>query len=128
MIDDRIIEQILDRTDIVDVISGYVELKKKGSNYLACCPFHNEKTPSFTVNQARGTWHCFGCGKGGNVFSFLMQHEAMTFPEVVRALGKRYGIVVEEEQLTPEQERTRMKRESMFIANQSVPSISGRTC
>lgn len=118
MIDDRIIEQILDRTDIVDVISGYVELKKKGSNYLACCPFHNEKTPSFTVNQARGTWHCFGCGKGGNVFSFLMQHETMTFPETVRTLGKRYGIVVEEEQLTPEQERTRMKRESMFIANQ----------
>lgn len=79
MIDERIIEQILDRADIVDVISGYVELKKKGVNYAACCPFHKEKTPSFMVNPARGTWHCFGCGKGGNTIGFLMEHETMTF-------------------------------------------------
>ncbi len=118
MIDERIIEQILDRADIVDVISGYVELKKKGVNYAACCPFHKEKTPSFMVNPARGTWHCFGCGKGGNTIGFLMEHETMTFPEAVCALGKRYGITVEDEKLTPEQEQTRMKRESMFIINQ----------
>lgn len=118
MIDERIIEQILDRADIVDVISGYVELKKKGVNYATCCPFHKEKTPSFMVNPARGTWHCFGCGKGGNTIGFLMEHETMTFPEAVCALGKRYGITVEDEKLTPEQEQARMKRESMFIINQ----------
>lgn len=118
MIDDRIIEQVLDRADIVDVISSYVELKKKGSNYQACCPLHQEKTPSFVVSPARGTWHCFGCGKGGNVFSFLMEHESMNFPEAVHTIGKRYGITVEEERLTPEQEQARMKRESMFVINQ----------
>lgn len=118
MIDERIIEQILDRADIVDVIGGYVELKKKGSNYAACCPLHKEKTPSFMVNPARGTWHCFGCGKGGNVIGFLMEHDTLTFPEAVRTLGKRYGIEVEETKLTPEQEQQRMKRDSMYVINQ----------
>ena len=118
MIDERIIEQILDRADIVDVIGGYVELKKKGANYAACCPLHKEKTPSFKVNPARGTWHCFGCGKGGNVIGFLMEHDTLTFPEAVRALGKRYGIEVEERKLTPEQEQQRMKRDSMYVINQ----------
>ena len=118
MIDERIIEQILDRADIVDVIGGYVELKKKGANYAACCPLHKEKTPSFMVNPARGTWHCFGCGKGGNVIGFLMEHDTLTFPEAVRTLGKRYGIEVEETKLTPEQEQQRMKRDSMYVINQ----------
>lgn len=118
MIDERIIEQILDRADIVDVIGGYVELKKKGANFSACCPLHQEKTPSFMVNPARGTWHCFGCGKGGNVIGFLMEHDTLAFPEAVRSLGKRYGIEVEETKLTPEQEQQRMKRESMYIINQ----------
>lgn len=118
MIDERIIEQIIDRADIVDVIGGYVELKKKGANYAACCPLHKEKTPSFMVNPARGTWHCFGCGKGGNVIGFLMEHDTLTFPEAVRALGKRYGIEVEETKLTPEQEQKRMKRDSMYVINQ----------
>lgn len=118
MIDERIIEQILDRADIVDVIGGYVELKKKGANYAACCPLHKEKTPSFMVNPARGTWHCFGCGKGGNVIGFLMEHDTLNFPEAVRALGKRYGIEVEETKLTPEQEQQRMKRDSMYVINQ----------
>lgn len=118
MIDERIIEQILDRADIVDVIGGYVELKKKGANYAACCPLHKENTPSFMVNPARGTWHCFGCGKGGNVIGFLMEHDTLTFPEAVRALGKRYGIEVEETKLTPEQEQQRMKRDSMYVINQ----------
>lgn len=118
MIDDRIIEQILDRADIVDIIGGYVELKKKGANYEACCPLHKEKTPSFKVNTGRGTWHCFGCGKGGNVIGFLMEHDTLTFPEAVRVLGKRYNIEVEESKLTPEQEQQRMKRESMYVINQ----------
>ena len=117
MIDERIIEQVLDRADPVDVIGRHVELKKKGSVYWACCPIHQEKTPSFCVNPARGTWHCFGCGRGGNVIGFLMEHEALTFPEAVRTLAKQYGIEVEERQLTPEQEKERMKRESMYVIN-----------
>ena len=118
MIDDRTIEQILDRADLVDIIGQCVELKKRGAAYWACCPLHHEKTPSFCVNPARGTWHCFGCGKGGNAIGFLMEHEAMNFPEAVQALGKRYGIEVEERKLTPEQEREQAKRESMFAINE----------
>jgi len=118
MIDERIIEKILDRADIVDIIGSHVELKKKGANFTACCPFHQEKTPSFMVNPARGTWHCFGCGKGGNVIRFLMDRNTLTFPEAVRTLGKRYSIDVEETKLTPEQEQKRMKRDSMYIINQ----------
>lgn len=119
MIDEQIIEQILDRADIVDVVSDYVELKHKGSNYTACCPFHQEKTPSFVVTPARGIWHCFGCHKGGNAIKFLMEHEAMNFPEAAKALAKRYGILIEEEKpLTPEQQKMRMKREAMFVINE----------
>lgn len=117
MIEDKYIEQILDRADIVDVIGQFVELKKKGSNYEACCPLHKEKTPSFKVSPARGTFHCYGCHKGGNAISFIMEHEAMNFPEAVKYLAQRYGVVIEEEQLTPEQEQKRMKRDSMFVVN-----------
>lgn len=120
MIDERIIEQVLDRADIADVVGHYIELKKKGTCFEACCPFHNEKTPSFKVNPARGTYHCFGCGKGGNAISFVMEHEAMTFPEAVKFLGKKYSIEIEEEQLSPEQEKERMKRESMLIINKKA--------
>ena len=118
MIDERTIEQLLDRADIVDVIGRSVELKKKGAAYWACCPIHQEKTPSFCVNPARGTWHCFGCGRGGNAIHFLMEHEAMTFPEAARQLGKQYGIEIEDRKLTPEQEQERMKRESMYVINE----------
>lgn len=118
MIDEKYIEQVLDRADIVDVIGGYVELKRRGSNYEACCPIHQEKTPSFKVNPVRGIWHCFGCHKGGNVISFIMEHEAMSYPEAIYLLAKKYGIEIEEEQQpSPEQQRARMKRESMFIIN-----------
>lgn len=119
MIDERIIEQIIDRADIVEVVGHYVpDLKQKGSNYQACCPFHAEKTPSFIVSPAKGTWHCFGCGKGGNVISFVMLHENLNFPEAVRSLAKRYGIAIEEHELTPEQQQAQMKREAMFAINQ----------
>lgn len=120
MIDEKYIEQILDRADIVDVISGFIELKKCGSRYQACCPFHGEKTPSFMVTPSMGIWHCFGCGKGGNVIGFLMEHENLTFPEAVKWLARKYGILIDETPLTPEQERTRMKRESMLVINQRV--------
>lgn len=117
MIEEKYIEQILDRADIVDVVGQFVELKKRGSNYETCCPLHKEKTPSFKVNPARGIYHCFGCHKGGNAISFIMEHEAMSFPEAAKYLAQKYGIVIEEERLTPEQEQKRMKRDSMFVIN-----------
>lgn len=117
MIEDKFIEQILDRADIVDVVGQFVELKKRASNYEACCPLHKEKTPSFKVNPARGIYHCFGCHKGGNAISFIMEHEAMSFPEAAKYLAQKYGIAIEEERLTPEQEQKRMKRDSMFVIN-----------
>ncbi len=121
MIEEKYIEQILDRADIVDVVGEFVTLTKKGSHYKACCPFHSENTPSFVVTPARGTWHCFGsCNKGGNAISFLMEHESMTFPEALRWLAKKYHIEIEEVQLTPEQERFRMKKEAMWIANEKA--------
>lgn len=117
MIEDKYIEQIIDRADIVDVIGQFTELKKKGANYEACCPLHKEKTPSFKVNPVRGTFHCYGCHKGGNAITFMMEHEAMNFPQAVKCLAQKYGIVIEEERSTPEQDQKRMKRESMFAIN-----------
>lgn len=119
MIDPRIIQDILDRADIVDVISDFVDLKKKGSSYEACCPFHSEKTPSFKVSPSRGTWHCFGsCQEGGNVISFVMKIQNMTFIEAVKWLGKKCGIaVVDDYQPTEEQQMLYLKREAMQVIN-----------
>ncbi|MFW9770201.1 MAG: CHC2 zinc finger domain-containing protein, partial [Candidatus Thorarchaeota archaeon] len=93
-IPDNKIDEIRLAADIVDVISSYVSLKRRGRNYLALCPFHNEKTPSFSVSPEKQIFHCFGCGKGGNVFTFLMEHEKLSFVEAVRTLADRYGIVL----------------------------------
>lgn len=123
MIEEKYIEQILDRADIVDVIGQFAELKKRGSNYEACCPLHKEKTPSFKVSQARGTFHCYGCHKGGNAITFIMEHEAMSFPEAVKFLARKYGIEIEEEELNPEQEQKRRKRESMFVVNSKCAEL-----
>ena len=94
IIPDRILEEIRNRTSIVDVIASRIALKRAGSVYKACCPFHREKTPSFTVNPARESFKCFGCGEGGDVFSFLMKHDGMTFGDAVRMLGDRCGVEV----------------------------------
>lgn len=91
---DNIREQIKERLDIVDVISDYVSLKKSGQNYKGLCPFHSEKTPSFMVSQSKQIFHCFGCGTGGDVFSFLMKHENLTYPEALRILAKRAGVKI----------------------------------
>lgn len=93
-IPENIIDQIQQRTDIVEVISRYIPLKKAGRNYKANCPFHNEKTPSFVVSPDRQIFHCFGCGSGGNVFSFLMKHENLQFPEAVEALAEKAGVKI----------------------------------
>ena len=97
MIPESTIQEIRDRADIVSLISRYVELKQAGPNWKGLCPFHNEKTPSFNVNPDRQIFHCFGCQEGGNVFSFLMKHEGLTFPEAARTLASELGIEIEEE-------------------------------
>ena len=97
MIPESTIQEIRDRADIVSLISRYVELKQSGPNWKGLCPFHNEKTPSFNVNSDRQIFHCFGCGKGGNVIKFLMEHEGLTFPEAARNLASELGIEIEEE-------------------------------
>src|SRR5438046_3332974 len=95
-IPEEVVQEVLLRADIVDVIGDYVQLKRTGANAKGLCPFHQEKTPSFTVSAAKGLFYCFGCHTSGNVFRFLMQHEHMTFPEVVRFLAARYGVRIPE--------------------------------
>ena len=115
MIDQATIQKIFDTADIYDVISEFVNLKKRGVNYVGCCPFHNEKTPSFTVSPARGIYKCFGCGKGGNVVNFIMEHEQMSYVEALRWLAAKYHIPIEEKELTEEERREKSERESMLI-------------
>ena len=114
--EDRI-EEVRNRINIVDLVSEYVTLKKAGRNYLGSCPFHKEKTPSFTVNAEKQIYHCFGCGKGGNVFSFLMKIDNMTFPEAVRHLAGKLGIALPARDFTPEEKSRHDSRESLVRVN-----------
>lgn len=122
MIDRLTVEKIKDAANIVDVVSEFVTLKKSGANYKGLCPFHNEKTPSFMVSPARGTCHCFGCGKGGNAISFIMEHEQMTYPEALRWLAKKYNIEIQERELSAEEKAEQTACESMFIINEWTAS------
>ncbi|HBA39714.1 MAG TPA: DNA primase, partial [Deltaproteobacteria bacterium] len=117
MIAEGKIVEIRERASIVEVISDHLTLKKMGRNYLGLCPFHSEKTPSFTVNEEKGIFHCFGCGVGGNVFHFLMQYEHLTFPEAVEQVGKRYGIAVERLD-RPKAGRDGEEKESLYHLNE----------
>lgn len=112
------IQEIRERSDIVEVVSSYLPLKRSGANHQGLCPFHSEKSPSFNVNSVRQIFHCFGCGVGGNVFSFLMRMEGLSFPEAVRRLGERVGVEVEEEALTPAEERRREENERLVRINE----------
>ncbi|MFQ9996912.1 MAG: CHC2 zinc finger domain-containing protein, partial [Hoylesella buccalis] len=118
MIDRATVERIKDTANIVDVVSEFVTLRKSGANYKGLCPFHNEKTPSFIVSPARGTCHCFGCGKGGNAIGFIMEHEQMNYPEALRWLARKYHIEIREREMTDEERREQSERESMFIVNE----------
>ena len=102
---DELIEEIRSGNDIVDVISGYVRLTKKGSTYFGLCPFHNEKTPSFSVSPNKQMYYCFGCGAGGNVITFLMEYENYTFPEALEVLANRIGVELPKQELSAEQNR-----------------------
>ena len=94
MIPEEVIQQVIDRTNIVELIGSYIPLKKTGANYKALCPFHNEKTPSFVVTPNKQIFHCFGCHQGGNALSFVMKHERLEFAEAVRALAAKAGVII----------------------------------
>ncbi len=117
MIDHATIERILDAAEISDVVSDFVTLRKRGFNQLGLCPFHNEKTPSFTVSPAKGIFKCFGCGKGGNSVNFIMEHENLTYPEALRYLAKKYNIDIVEQEETEDQKQQKDDRESMMIVS-----------
>jgi len=106
MIPDEKVREVAERLSIVEVVSDYLPLRRAGANYLGLCPFHAEKTPSFNVNPAREIFHCFGCGAGGNVFSFIMKIEGLNFPEAVKLLARKAGIEIEERQLTPSEKKS----------------------
>lgn len=110
----ELIEQIKEANDIVNVISEYVPLKKKGRNYWGCCPFHNEKTPSFSVTPEKGFYYCFGCHASGTVINFLMQEEGLSFPEALGKLAERAGIPLPEEELT-DVERRQNENDVVFM-------------
>jgi len=112
------ITEVKERSSIVEVISDFVSLKKSGKNYLGLCPFHSEKTPSFTVNAEKGIFHCFGCGVGGNIFNFLMRANHLSFPEAVKEVAKRYGVTLPQRELSEEEKRRRSLRARLFEINE----------
>ncbi len=117
MISQQTIQQILGRLDIIDTIGGFVKLKKRGSNFLGLCPFHNEKTPSFTVSPSKELYKCFGCGRSGNSISFIMEHEKYSYVEALKWLANKYGVEIEETFQTDEQKQTQLAADSLFIIN-----------
>ncbi len=117
MIDKGTIDRIFAAANIVEVVGDFVSLKKKGVNYQACCPFHNEKTPSFVVSPTKGLFKCFGCGKGGNAVTFVMEHENMTYPEALKYVARKYNIEVAERELSPEELQRNDDRESMMVVS-----------
>lgn len=117
MIDKQTVDKILDAAQIVDVVSDFVTLRKRGVNYIGLCPFHDEKTGSFTVSPAKGIFKCFGCGKGGGPVHFIMEHEQLDYPSALKYLAKKYHIEVVEKELTPEEQQSQSDREAMFALN-----------
>ncbi len=114
MIPPDTIQKILDATHIEEVVSEFVSLHRRGANYVGCCPFHNEKTPSFSVSPSRGIFKCFGCGEAGNAVHFLMKHEHFSYPDALRYLANKYGIEIQEKELTPEERQSQTERDTLF--------------
>ena len=117
MIPKDIIDNIFETARIEEVVGDFVTLKKRGANMLGVCPFHDEKTPSFTVSPAKGIYKCFGCGKGGNSVNFIMEHEQFSYPEALKYLAKKYHIEVPEIEITPQQLERGNAKESLYIVN-----------
>ncbi len=115
MIPEQTIDEIKNRIDIVEVVGDFVSLKRKGQNMWACCPFHNEKSPSFSVSPAKGFYKCFGCGKAGDAIDFVMEIEKLNYVETLKFLAKKYGIEVQEKELTEDQAQKQSERESLYI-------------
>lgn len=111
------VERVLDAAQIVEVIGDFVDLKRRGANWIACCPFHNEKTPSFSVSPSKGIYKCFGCGKAGSAVDFVMEHESMTFPEAIRYLAQKYHIEVVEKEETAEDLARKQHKDSLYIVS-----------
>src|SRR6516162_8006311 len=117
MISPQTIEQITNRIDIIDVVGEFVKLKKRGANYLGLCPFHNEKTPSFTVSPSKEIYKCFGCGKSGNTITFLMEHEKYSYAEALKWLAQRYNIEIQETEVSDETRIVQQAAESLHALN-----------
>ena len=115
MIKQETVQEIFERAHIEDVVGDFVHLKKRGANLLGLCPFHNEKTPSFTVSPAKGLFKCFGCGKGGNSVGFIMEHEHLSYPDALKHLARKFQIEVEEKELSPEEKEASDERESLML-------------
>lgn len=117
---EELVEEIRLKNDIVGVVSGYVKLQKKGANYWGCCPFHNEKTPSFAVSESKQMYHCFGCGVSGNVYTFVMQYENYTFPEAVKTLAQRVGVALPETEYSEEEKKRAGRRARLLEVNKEA--------
>jgi DNA primase len=117
LISPQTIQQILSRIDIIEIVGGFVRLKKRGANYLGLCPFHNEKSPSFTVSPVKEIYKCFGCGRSGNTISFLMEHEKYSYVEALRWLANKYNVEIEEKETSPEQKIQQQVADSLYIIN-----------
>ena len=117
MIDRATIDRIMDATNIVEVVSDFVTLRKSGTSYKGLCPFHDDRTPSFSVSPSRGVYKCFSCGKAGNAVNFIMEHEQMTYPEALKWLARKYHIEVRERELNDEEKQQESERESILIVN-----------
>lgn len=118
MITERSIQNIIENARIEDVVNDYVNLKKRGSNMIGLCPFHNEKTPSFSVSPTKGIYKCFGCGKGGNSVQFVMEHEGFNFPEALRHLAAKFNIEIEETETSEEHQKLKQHQDSLYLVNQ----------
>ena len=117
---DEVIEEVRMKNDIVDVISGYVKLQRKGSSYFGLCPFHNEKSPSFSVSPGKQMYYCFGCGAGGNVFTFIMEYENFSFVEAVKYLADRAGVKLPEETYSQEARKAADKKSKLLEINKKA--------
>ena len=112
------VQKILDTAQVEEVVADFVSLKKRGAEWWGCCPFHNEKTPSFHVVPARGIYYCFGCHKGGSAVGFVMDHEHMSYPDALRYLAKKYNIEVVEEEESAEDIAARQRNESLYLVSE----------